>query len=50
MGEEGSASIARWIKAKLSPMLEELDRIDIYERPGCGVVLGWGKESPILPI
>lgn len=50
IGAEGSVSIARWIKARLYPMLPELDRIDIYEKPGCGVVLGWGEESPILPI
>lgn len=50
MGQEGSASIARWIKAQLSGALPELDRVDIYEKPGCGVVLSWGEESPILPI
>lgn len=50
MGAEGSVGIARWIKAQLSSALPELDRIDVYEKPGCGVVLGWGAESPILPI
>ena len=50
MGQEGSASIARWIKAQLSGKLPELDRIDIYEKPGCGVVLGWGEESPIVVV
>ncbi|MCB2427121.1 6-pyruvoyl trahydropterin synthase family protein [Methylophaga pinxianii] len=47
---EGSVSIARWIKARVYKLLPELDRIDIYEKPGCGVVLSWGEESPILPV
>lgn len=50
MGGEGSVSVARWIKAQLSLDLPELDRIDVYEKPGCGVVFGWGAESPILPV
>lgn len=43
------ASIARWIKQQAAPKLPQLDRIDVYQSPGCGVVLSWGDESPVLP-
>ena len=44
------ASLAKWIRAQASPLLPELDRIDLYETRGCGVVLSWGELGPALPI
>ncbi len=38
-----------WIKDKLQPDLPELDRINLYETPGCGAILSWGEEPPVLP-
>ena len=43
------ASIARWIKAKIGDALPQLDRIDIFQTSGCGVMLSWGAEDPALP-
>ncbi len=43
------ASIARWIKQQAAPLLPELDRIDVYQTQGCGVILSWGEEGPVLP-
>ncbi len=45
-----SASIARWIKQQASPLLPMLDRIDLFQTPGCGVILNWGEEGPVLPV
>ena len=48
--EDGdSISVLRWMKARLSDQLPQLDRIDIYETPGCGVFLQWGENGPALP-
>ncbi|MBF0602522.1 MAG: 6-carboxytetrahydropterin synthase [Nitrospirae bacterium] len=33
------ASIARWIQSQATPLLPHLDRVDLYENPGCGVIL-----------
>jgi 6-pyruvoyltetrahydropterin/6-carboxytetrahydropterin synthase len=44
------ASLAKWIRAQASPLLPELDRIDLYETRGCGVILSWGELGPALPI
>jgi 6-pyruvoyltetrahydropterin/6-carboxytetrahydropterin synthase len=43
-------SILGWIKARMVNALPQLDRIDLYESPGCGATLHWGDEGPILPI
>ncbi|EIJ33082.1 6-carboxytetrahydropterin synthase [Thiothrix nivea] len=44
------ASVARWIHSQASTSLPQLDRIDLYETPGCGVVLSWGEHEPGLPV
>lgn len=44
-----AASLALWIKQQLAPNLPELDRIDLYNKPGCGVILNWGEHEPALP-
>ena len=43
-------TFVQWIKAQTSQKIPELDRIDLYETPGCGGILSWGSEPPILPI
>ena len=45
-----SATLVKWIKSKASPLLPELDRIDLYETRGSGVILSWGDGGPALPI
>ena len=52
MGESDSdvASIARHIKALASPLVPELDRIDLNSTRGCGVILHWGELGPALPV
>ena len=44
------ASILRWIKHSMSEKLPQLDRIDLYQTPGCGAVLTWGDHGPALPV
>lgn len=43
-------SILRWMQDQLLEVLPALDRIDLYQTPGCGAVLSWGGESPALPV
>lgn len=52
MGESDAdtASIARWIRNQAQTIIPQLDRIDLYEGRGCGVVLSWGEVAPALPI
>ena len=45
-----TASLVKWIKCQGSPLLPQLDRIDLYEIRGCGVILNWGGVGPALPI
>ena len=44
-----AASVAGWIQSELQDRLPQLDRIDLYEKPGCGVLLAWGDRRPALP-
>lgn len=44
-----AGSLASWIREGLSRRLPQLDRIDLYETPGCGVLLSWGELGPALP-
>ncbi len=52
MGDQDAdvASIARYIKNIASPLLPALDRIDLNETRGCGVILYWGELGPALPV
>lgn len=52
MGDEDSdtASLARRIKTMAAPLIPSLDRIDLNESRGCGVILSWGELGPALPI
>ncbi len=46
----GAAEIAQFIRKQVEPSLPQLNRVDLYETPGCGVVLSWAEESPALPV
>ncbi len=43
-------SLARWVRSESEPKLPQLDRIDLYQTRGCGVVLSWGEHVPALPV
>jgi 6-pyruvoyltetrahydropterin/6-carboxytetrahydropterin synthase len=45
-----SASIARWIRREVKNDLPAIDRIDLYETRGCGVILSWGSADVALPV
>lgn len=48
--DNDAASLVRWIKAQAAPNLPQLDRIDLFETRGCGVILAWGADHPALPV
>ncbi len=52
MGNEDSdtASIARRIRTMAAPLVPALERIDLHETQGCGVILHWGDGDPTLPV
>jgi 6-pyruvoyltetrahydropterin/6-carboxytetrahydropterin synthase len=52
MGERDNdtANLARWVREQAQPVIPQLDRIDLYESKGCGVVLSWGDVAPALPV
>lgn len=43
-------NVVRWIKNQAAPLIPHLDRIDLFETAGCGVILNWGETGPALPI
>jgi len=47
--EADVTSLLYWIKDKMADALPQMDRIDLFETPGCGAVLCWGDEGPALP-
>ena len=44
------ATLARWIRDRAAPLLPALDGVDLTERRGCGVALGWGNCGIALPL
>lgn len=50
MGIPSSAGVARWIRQRLADSLPELDRVDCFEKTGCGSILSWAEQGPALPI
>ncbi len=49
--EDGDvASMLYWIKDTMSEKLPQLDRLDLFETPGCGAILSWGDHGPALPV
>jgi 6-pyruvoyltetrahydropterin/6-carboxytetrahydropterin synthase len=43
------ASLVHWIRKQVGDSLPQLDRIDLYQTPGCGAILAWGEQGPALP-
>jgi 6-pyruvoyltetrahydropterin/6-carboxytetrahydropterin synthase len=50
LGRGDLESILRWMAQRMSEVLPQLDRIDLYETPGCGAMLSWGEHGPALPV
>ena len=50
VGVPSTAGLAKWMQCGLVDSLPELDRIDCYEKTGCGSVLSWAEQGPALPI
>lgn len=49
--QDGSlAALAKWARQRLSNTLPQLDRLDLYQTPGCGCALSWGDHCPGLPV
>lgn len=42
-------SLLAWMKTRLVGSLPQLDRMDLFETPGCGATLCWGTHGPALP-
>jgi 6-pyruvoyltetrahydropterin/6-carboxytetrahydropterin synthase len=49
LGDSDPASLTRWIRQAIGDQLPELDRIDLYQTPGCGAIYSWGEQGPALP-
>jgi 6-pyruvoyltetrahydropterin/6-carboxytetrahydropterin synthase len=43
-------SLANHIRELAQPALPQLDRLDLYQTRGCGVILHWGELGPALPV
>ena len=50
LDQPDGASIANWIRREVSELLPAIDRIDLYETRGCGVILSWGGADVALPV
>lgn len=50
LSDNDTASLVYWIQEQSANQLPHLDRIDLYETRGCGVILSWGEAVPALPI
>ena len=50
IADADTASVLYWIREQMGERLPQLDRIDLYETPGCGAVLSWGEQGPALPV
>ncbi len=47
---EAARSVALFPDDHPAEALPQMDRIDLYERQGCGAFLSWGPEAPALPV
>jgi 6-pyruvoyltetrahydropterin/6-carboxytetrahydropterin synthase len=45
-----TASVAHWILGQARPRLPQLDRLDLCETRGCGVIALCGDSGPALPV
>lgn len=50
VADNDTASLARWVRDETAPLLPQLDRVDLYQTPGCGAILSWGPLGPALPV
>lgn len=50
VGDNDLASLLGWVKRACDGALPALERIDLYESPGCGALLAWGARPPALPV
>lgn len=50
MEEPTVANLLHWIRNQAEDRLPELNRIDLYQTPGCGAMLSWGPLGPALPV
>jgi len=50
ISQPDAASVARWIWSETQTVLPQVDRIDLYERRGCGVILSSATADVALPI
>lgn len=45
-----TASMARWILTKTQSLLPQIERVDFFEREGCGSSVGANLHTPTLPL
>ncbi len=50
LGTGDSVGLLHWMRDSMIETLPPLDRIDVYETPGCGAILSWGQRGPALPL
>lgn len=50
LADSDTASVALWLRGQTAPLLPQLDRIDLYQTRGSGVIVSWGEAGPALPI
>ncbi|MFY9348564.1 MAG: 6-carboxytetrahydropterin synthase [Orrella sp.] len=43
-------TLAHFIRERAQTALPQLDRLDLYQTRGCGVILHWGELGPALPV
>ena len=49
--EDGdTATVLKWVKNNMVGILPQLERVDLFEKPGTGATLSWMKQGLILPI
>jgi 6-pyruvoyltetrahydropterin/6-carboxytetrahydropterin synthase len=49
MNDPTIVNLLNWIRNQAEPVLPQLNRIDLFQTPGCGAMLSWGDMGPALP-
>ena len=49
LADAGAGDLVHWLRDQVADVLPEIDRIDLYQTPGCGATLCWGELGPALP-
>lgn len=44
------SNLLHWIRLQAETQLPQLNRIDLFQTPGCGAMLSWGPLGPALPV